>query len=191
MDFYKDYLSFKEDKYELINFLVKKNSNIIARFKHVLAVIDFLYEQHCENIKLDSNEENIFQTGFNYVFDRFELIELMLKKIFNSNLEEMEQFSTTINLVLYVNDFKDEVMNIDEENKNAISEFSLYEEKILKILENKEHAQDVEFALLNDISLKIFDEIGEDYYGINEIFYDIALELGIVDEDEHGVDIGL
>ncbi len=188
---FKDYLSFKENKYELINFLVKKDSNIIIRFKHVLAVIDFLYEKHCENITLDTNEENIFDTGYAYVFERFELIELMLKKIFNNNLDEMEKFSITINLVLYVNYFKDEVINLDEDNKKAIMEFSQYEEKIIKLLENKQHASDVDFALLDDISLRVFEELGEEYYGINEIFYDIALELGIIDEDEDGLDIGI
>ncbi len=183
MDFYQDYLSFKEDKYKLIEFLVVNNSNILIRFKHVLAVVDYLYEKHCTGTTLDNVEDNIFQTGYNYVFERFNLIELILKKIFNDNLDEMEEFSKTINLVLYVNDFKDEVLNLSEDNKKAQNEFSIYEDKILKLLENKEHATDIDFALLDDISIKIFDELGEEYYGINEIFYDIALEFGIIDED--------
>lgn len=191
MDFYQDYLSFKEDKYELIEFLVKNDSNIISRFKHVLAVVDFLYEKHCDDNSTDATEENIFQAGYNYVFERFNLIELMLKKTFNDDLEEMESFAKTINLILYVNDFKDEVSNIDDSNENAINEFSQYEDKILSILENKEHAKDADFALLDDISIRVFETIGEDYYGINEIFYDIALELGIIDEDDYGVDVGL
>ncbi|MFI3251965.1 MAG: hypothetical protein R3Y60_02365 [bacterium] len=184
MNFYDDYLAFKEDKYELIEYLISNNSNIIIRFKHVLAVIDFIYERHCSNVRLTKDEEDIFQIGFNYIFDRFNLIELMLNKIFNDDKEQLEEFSRTINLILYVNDFKDEITNLDENNKKDLDEFSQYEETILELLENKEHATDVEFGLLNDISMRIFDELGEEYYGINEIFYDIALEYGIIDEDD-------
>lgn len=192
MDFYNDYLNFKEEKYELIEFLVNSNSNIIVRFKHVLAVIDFIYERHCAEVKLNTEDENIFQTGFNYVFDRFNLIELMLSKIFNNNKEEMELFSKTINIILYVNDFKDEVENFDRDTKEQLDDLSQYEESILSLLEHKEHATDVEFGLLNDLSLKVFDDLGEEYYGINEIFYDIALELGIIDEDVYeGIDVGI
>ncbi len=192
MNCYNDYLSFKEDKYELIDFLASTNSNIIIRFKHVLAIVDYLYESHCSNVKLSKDEEDIFQIGFNYIFDRFNLIDLILTKIFNNNKEEMEKFSKTINLILYTNDFKDEIMLLEGDYKNQINEFSQYEETILELLENKEHATDVQFGLLNDISMRVFDEIEIEYYGINEVFYDIALEMGIIDEDQdEGIDVGL
>lgn len=192
MNFYEDYLAFKEDKYELIKFLVNNNSNTIVRFKHVLAVIDFIYERHCSEVKIDADEENIFQIGYNYIFERFNLIELMLSKIFNNNLEEMELYSKTINIILYINDFKDEVLNLDEDNKTEIDNLNEFEESILLLLENKEHATDVEFGLLNELSMKVFDDLGEEYYGINEIFYDIALEYGIIDEDDvEEMEIGL
>lgn len=192
MNFYEDYLAFKEDKYELIKFLVNNNSNTIVRFKHVLAVIDFIYERHCSDVKIDADEENIFQTGYNYIFERFNLIELMLTKIFDNNLEEMELYSKTINIILYINDFKDEVLNLDEDNKTEIDNLNEFEESILLLLENKEHATDVEFGLLNELSMKVFDDLGEEYYGLNEIFYDIALEYGIIDEDDvEEMEIGL
>lgn len=188
MNLYQDYLCFKEDKQELINFFIENDSNIIVRFKHVLAIIDFLYDKYCDNSTLDSNEELIFETGYTYVFDRFNIIELLLNKTFNKDLEELEKFSKTINLVLYVNDFKDEVLNIDDTNKSAIDEFSQYEDKILSLLENKEHATDIDFALLDDISVRVFSEMNTDFYGINEIFYDIGLKLEIIDEDDYDGD---
>ncbi len=191
MDFYNDYLNFKEDKYELLEFFINNDSNTIIRFKHVIAVIDFIYERHCANINITPDEENIFIMGFDYVFERVNTIELMLSKIFNDDKDEMEKYSKTINLILYVNDFKDEIEH-EEKNKRFVDEFSQFENRVLSLLENKEHATDVEFGLLNDMSMRIFDEIGEEYYGLNEIFYDIALEFGILDEDDYeGQDIGL
>lgn len=184
MDIYNDYLAFKEDKYELLEFLASKESNIIARFKHVIIVVDFIYEKHCSNIKLSNDEEDIITVGYEYIFSRMNLIDLMLTKIFNNNKDEMEKFSKTISLILYVNDFIDEVTIKDENNKESLDKLSQYEDKILKLLEKKEHATDVEFCMLNDISIDIFDELNIEYYGLNEIFYDIALELGLIDEDE-------
>lgn len=183
MNCYEDYLAFKEEKYDLIEFLVNKNSNVILRFKHVLAVIDFIYDRYCSNIKITTEEENIFEAGFGYIFDRFNLIELLLANVFSNNKDELEKYSRTINILLYVNDFKDEILNIDEFNTNEIQLISTYEDNILKLLENKEHATDVELGILNDLSTKIFDNLNEEYYGLNEIFYDVALEYGIIDEE--------
>lgn len=183
MNFYEDYLAFKENKYELIEFLVNKNSNVIIRFKHVLAVVDFIYDRYCSDIKITKEEEEIFQAGYGYIFDRFNLIELMLSTIFSNSKEEMEKFSKTINIILYVNDFKDEIENLDEFNTAEMSQLTEYEDSILSLLQNKEHATDVEFGLLSELSMKVFDDLGEEYYGLNEIFYDIALEYGIIDED--------
>ena len=40
------------------------------------------------------------------------------------------------------------------------------------------------FALVDDISLQVFDGLGIDYYGITDIFYDVAIELGLIEEDD-------
>ncbi len=190
MDFYEDYQGFKNDNEVLINDLVKTKSPIIARFKHVFAVVDYLYAKHKDLKDNESDEDLIFQTGYSYVFDRFNTIDLIYTKIFDKNFNEMNKYAKTINLLLYTIDFQDEIKSIDENNTTEYNSLVAFEDLILKKLEGKEHADDIFFGMLNDISTKAFSNLDVEYYGLNEIFYDIALELEIIDEiDDEGIDV--
>ena len=42
---YLDYASWKNTNAKLLDFLIKKNSKIIARFRYVLMVVDYLFDQ--------------------------------------------------------------------------------------------------------------------------------------------------
>lgn len=188
MDMITDYGNWKFENYTLIDTLIKKNSNIIKRFPHVLLIVDHYYNlvTH-DNYKLNNNEELIFSTGFNYVFEHFNTINLILTKYFNNNIDEMEKISKTINLLLYVNDFERELENQENNDLTAQKKLSDFEERVLRYIEAKLEAPDEMFALLNDITSTIFDE----YYGVNEIIYDICQELGLTpDEDDEGFNIG-
>ncbi|MGM9971523.1 MAG: hypothetical protein ACI35W_03880 [Anaeroplasmataceae bacterium] len=187
MDLITDYGNWKFENYELIDTLIKNNSNIIRRFPHVLIVVDHFYNlvTH-KNYTLSKDEEVIFETGFNYVFEHFNTINLILTKYFNNNINEMERISKTINLLLYTNDFERELENKEKEDLTAIKKLNDFEQRVLKYIEQRLEAPDEMFALLNDITSSIFDE----YYGINEIMYDISVELGLApdeDEDEYNI----
>ena len=75
---YLDYASFKKTNEKLINYLVSKKSKIIARFSYVLMVVDYLFDQVVfEKKKLSVEEEECFEVGYQYVFDRFNTITLI------------------------------------------------------------------------------------------------------------------
>ncbi len=187
MNIFDDYLSFKEDNLELIEFLIQNNSNIISRFKHVLAVVDYLHDQQSSIVKIEEDEEVIFTTGYEYIFRRFNFIQLVLEKVFNKDYIEMESFSKTINLLLYIHDFKEDIEVVDEGNTS----FNKFEDSILKLLESKSNVEDAHFVMLDELSTKVFEDLKKDYYGINEIFYDIALEYALIDEDDVEINLGV
>ena len=55
---YLDYASWKKTNEKLLNELIKKNSKIIARFRYVLMVVDYLFDQVVfEKKKLSIEEE--------------------------------------------------------------------------------------------------------------------------------------
>ena len=58
------------------------------------------------------------------------------------------------------------------------------EDNIMQMIENKVQVPDEYFALVDDISLAVFDGLGIEYYGITDIFYDVAIELGLIEEDD-------
>ena len=154
MDIFEDYLSWKYENHELIQALVKKRSKTISRFTHVISVVDYLYDQKQKNA-LTEDEELIFSTGYDYIYDQFQMIGTILDCKFNKNIDEMEKYSKTINLLLYINEFQSEVLN-QESVKEQITELNTLEDKVNKELDNKENAVEEDFILLNDITYKIF-----------------------------------
>ena len=188
---YLDYASWKKTNLKLVNYLVEKKSKIIARFRYVLAVVDYLFDQVVyENKTLNTDEEEMFEVGYLYLFDRFNTIQLLCEHVFNNNYDEMEKLAKTINLLFYITDFLDEIDSIDGEHKAEHKKFATLEDEVMRSIEAKIELPDTYFALVDDISLSVFDGLGIDYYGITDIFYDIAIELGLIDEvDEEYYDI--
>ena len=182
MDIFEDYLSWKYENHELIQALVKKKSKTISRFTHVISVVDYLYDQKQKNA-LTEDEELIFSTGYDYIYDQFQMIGTILDCKFNKNIDEMEKYSKTINLLLYINEFRSEVLN-QESVKEQITELNTLEDKVNKELDNKENAVEEDFILLNDITYKIFEKNGIEVHTVDQIFYDIALEYNLVNDND-------
>ena len=188
---YLDYASWKKTNEKLIDFLIKKNSKIIARFRYVLMVVDYLFDKVVyERMKLSIEEEEIFEVGYQYIFDRFMTINLLLEKVFDNKMEEMEKFSKEINLLLYIIDFEDEIDSLEGNHKKEHERFASLEDEIMQLIEHKHHVEAEMFALVDDISIAIFDGLGVEYYGITDIFYDIAIDLELIkEEDDNYFDI--
>ena len=176
---FDDYLSWKKENYELISALVKNKSKTIQRFSPVIAVVDYLSEMK-EKENLSEDEELIFSSGFDYIYDQFQIIETLLEKNFNNDIKEMEKYGQTINLLLYANDFKAELKNYNIADKK-LSELI---DKLYEYLDEKENAPDEYFQVLNDITSSIFEKNNIELQTIDQIFYEIALEYNIYDEDD-------
>ena len=182
---YLDYASWKRTNEKLINYLVEKNSKIIARFRYVLMVVDYLFDQVItKGKKLNLEEEEMFEVGYQYIFDRFNTIQLIAEHVFENDYNKMEHFAKSINLLLYIIDFEDEIDSLDGDHKVEHKKFADLEDEVMQMIENKIQAPDAFYALVDDISLSVFDGLGIDYYGITDIFYDIAIELGLIEESD-------
>ena len=182
---YLDYASFKKTNEKLINYLVSKKSKIIARFSYVLMVVDYLFDQVVyEKKKLNVEEEECFEVGYQYIFDRFNTITLIAEHVFNNNYDAMEHFAKSINLLLYIIDFEDEIDSLDGDHKNEHKKFADLEDSVMQMIENKVQVPDEMFALVDDTSFSVFTSLGVEYYGITDIFYDVAIEMNLVQEDD-------
>lgn len=181
MDIVSDYGNWKFENFNLIDNLVKANSDIIRRFPHVILICDYFYDKVTnESYKLKNEEEVIFETAFNYLYDHFSTISLILERDFNNNVDEMNKFAKTINLLLYTNDFQSEINNNDPKNQTNIAKLNDFENRVLKFIETHTNAPDEMFAVLSDITTPIFDD---DFMSVNEILYQVAEELGIAPDE--------
>lgn len=182
MDIFEDYLNWKYENHELIHDLVKSRSNTISRFTHVISVVDYLYDKK-QKVALSEDEILIFSTGYDYIFDQFEMIKSILDLKFNKNIEEMEKYSKTINLLLYITEFQGEIAN-DNRIKNQINQLNSLEDRINQKLDNKINADEEDFILLNDITFNIFEKNGIEIHTVDSIFYDIAVEYDLVNDND-------
>lgn len=181
MTIFEDYSSWKDENYELINELIKLKSPIISRISHVIAVVDYLYQQHESQGNLDEDIEVIFESGFDYLHDHFVTITTILHKEFRGNLVAMNNIAKTINLLLYTNDFENELENMDDYKQTDLDKLSDFEQKVLAYIDRHEEAPDEMFGLLDDITFDIFED---GYRFINDIMYDVAVELDLIKSDD-------
>lgn len=181
---FEDYLSWKSENKDLITSLVKKQSKTIRRFSPVLAVVDYLSEENTKR-KLSEDELLIFSDGFDYIHDQFMVIQSILETTFNNNVEEMEKCAQTINLLLYVEDFQTEIDT--SKNKKELNNLNDLEQKINDYIDKKGNAPDEYFLLLDDIIAKIAEKSDTEIHTIDQIFYEIAIEYEIYDEDDFNV----
>jgi hypothetical protein len=130
---------------------------------------------------LEDYLENIFEHGFDYLHDHFVTISTILQKEYRGNLVGMNENAKTINLLLYVNDFQNELANEDDHKQSDLDKLSDFEQKVLEYIDKHQEVPDEMFGVLDDITFDIFDE---NYKGVNEIMYDVALELNLIEDNE-------
>lgn len=182
MDIYTDYANWKFENYEFIDQLVKNKSKTISRFTSVIAVVDYLYDKFVEEKKLTEDEEVFFSTGFDYIYDQFHLIKTLWEFKFDKSFIELERLSKTINLLLYINEFQSEALEHENLNTSELKLLDDLEDKVNASLDNKENAPDAYFAILNDITGRLFENT--EVHTIDQIFYEIALEYNIYQEND-------
>ena len=135
-----------------------------------------------ENYKLNEDEDIFFSTGFDYIYYQFYLLKTLFELKFNNSFKEMEKYSKTINLLLYINEFQSEALeyeNID------ISPLDDLEDKVNKCLDKKENAPDEYFQILNEVNESIFEKNNIEVHTMDQIFYEIAIEYGIYKENDY------
>ena len=186
MDIYQDYDAWKHENYDLIFTLVKNRSKTIRRFAPVICVVDYLSDQHRKR-SLTEDEEVFFSTGFDYIYDQFHVIQSILELKFDKNMDEMEKYSQTINLLLYINEFQAEILNAPIKDKSNIKMLDELEDKVNSCLDKKENAPDEYFLILDEVTEKIFEANNIEVHTVDQIFYEIAVEYGIYADDEYDV----
>ena len=182
MDIYTDYANWKFENFDFINNLVKNKSKSISRISSVIAVVDYLYEKYVENKKLTEDEEIFFSTGFDYIYDQFYLLKTLFELKFNNSFKEMEKYSKTINLLLYINEFQSEALEYENIDITPLDDL---EDKVNKCLDQKENAPDEYFQILNEVNESIFEKNNIEVHTMDQIFYEIAIEYGIYKENDY------
>lgn len=131
----KDYQNWINSKQDLIHHFVHHNSIIFNRIEDVFKTINYIS-------KLDSEQYNedysiIFDCGYSYLYQVVSEVELILDKYFDNNIHQFLNFEPIINYSLYLNDFKEALIEEEMFNEEIGEEIDSINTIIEKILTEK------------------------------------------------------
>ncbi len=176
---YHDYASWVIEKSEIFENLINVNKLLQERYKYAKEVVTHLYDKKLEEKTLTEDEEAIFSFGFYYLFEEFEQISTILNKTYNGDIV---RFNANIDaVILYLNavEFENEIYNAFSDLEKAKPIVDL-EVEILALLEREEKVSKEMYEKFDEVSTKVFTDLKLDFYPINEIFFDIADEMGLI-----------
>lgn len=177
---YHEYANWKIENHELLKYLKEQNSDLIQRFKHVLDVTDYLYDRLIDDANYGDDENHIFETGFYYIFDQLDHILHLLKTSYKNEIKELEKRANDVNLLLQTVDFQNELLSLEQFEQKDFDTLVSFEANIQKLLEEKKDVPKDMYLKLDEISYEMFERLDVDYFPINDIFLEIADELGII-----------
>ncbi len=177
---YHEYANWKLEHHELIKYLREQDSDLIIRFKHIFEVTDYLYDQLIDDPEFSDEQDEIFQTGFYYLFDQMEKISELLKESYQNDVKSLEKFSKEVNLLLSTIDFQNELLSAESYDINHMNQLLDFESDVLDKLQHQEVIPDEMYQQLDDMTFEMFKEMEVDFYPIQDIFLEIADELGIL-----------
>ncbi len=176
---YHEYANWKLEYHDLLTYLVDNHSDLILRFKHVIDVIDHLYDRLIDDPEFSEEENNIFETGFYYMLDQMDEITKLLK-IYKNDIQSLEARAKEVNLLLSAIDFQNELLGSENFDQTDMDKLVDFEQQIFKKIENKEDIPEHMYEELDQLSYDLFKKLNIEYYPVNSIFLEIADELGIL-----------
>ncbi|MFA6800974.1 MAG: hypothetical protein WCR19_02555 [Acholeplasmataceae bacterium] len=177
---YNQYANWKLEHSDLIKYLREKDSDLILRFKHIFEVTDYLYDQLIDDPNYSEEQDQIFQTGFYYLFDQIEKITELLKEVYQNDIKALKNISKDVNLLLSTIDFENELLSAENYDVNHMNKLLDFETDVMDKLKHQQSIPNEMYVKLDEMTYKMFQEMNVDFYPIQEIFFEIADELGII-----------
>ena len=181
---YKDYASWKLENQSILEQFQSNDNIIYDRLEPVYTVLNHIYDLVCKGKELDEDLETIFEVGFNYLSNQFNVIKIYFETLFQSNCEDFVDYGEMLLYLIYINDVRNDLDNNGyESDLQVLNETETTIENM--IMERK---KDYVYIgnLVNETLSEVFEKIDYEYISIVDVFVEIAENLGvfIYEEDE-------
>lgn len=186
MDIYTDYANWKVENYELLQQLTLGDGIIFQRQIPCYLVLEYFYDIIVNKKRnLTSDEEYIFNTGFEYLYDRLDIIKNILIRDFNNDFLSLNKINKTLNLLLYVEEFIDEfsgkISNVE------IKKIIDFQNEVDDLIIKKENPSDALFLKFSDMIDEIMTKNELEIKPVEEIYFDIALDYDLLETNEEDI----
>jgi hypothetical protein len=173
-----DYRAWKLEQDEFLEELEEHDTMIYDRWLPVLAVMDHLDEKiRTKAIKPNQEIETIAETGAAFLNDQVQTAKLYLDTAFKGDLHHFLEYETVVCYLLTIDDVRYELAE-----KNAAFDpegFMALQDELESILDEKKEIPDALGIYVDDKVKALSGEHYDSFYGIIDIFMDVADALGI------------
>jgi hypothetical protein len=174
---YKDYAAWKLENIQILEQFQHNDNIIYERLEPVYAVLNYIYDMVCEGQELDEDLETIFEVGYQYLSNQFEVIKIYFETLFQSKCDDFQDYAQMLLYLIYINDIRSDLENngIDSDLEVLNDTETTIENMIM------ERSKDYVYIgnLMNETLKQVFSKIDYEYVGIVDIFVEIAENLGI------------
>lgn len=184
-----DYRLWKSEQEHFLEELKHHETMIYDRWLPVLAVLDHITEQVTQKTRKPSLElETIFETGSAYLNEQVQTAKLYLDTAFHGELHHFLEYETVVCYLLTVDDVRYELAE-----KNAPMDadgFLTLQDELESILDEQKEIPDALGLYVDDRVKALSGAHYDSFYGIIDIFMDVADALGIDIYESEDVVIG-
>lgn len=174
---YKDYAAWKLENTELLAQFQDNKNIIYDRLEPVYVVLEHIYDMVCDQVELDEDYETIFEVGFNYLNNQFEIIKIYFDSLFQKNCDDFVDYSEMLLYLIYLldirNDMESNGINSDIEELNILE--TEIENMIMERRNDLVYISDKMNSTLHDV----FTALDFEFVSIIDVFVEIAENLGI------------
>jgi hypothetical protein len=186
---FAEFASWKKENDAFYEELKEHEAMLFDRFYPVYEVMTHIVKEvAAEHLAFDESLKKIFDVGFAFLHDQFETCKIYLDTDFHQDFHAFLEYESIVNYILYIEDVRYEL-----EEKKVEYDDTLIEE-LLDELENIiETRKPVEGNLGLYVDGKVSAIIGDhkmDFYGIIDIFADVAETLGLYLFEDDEIVIG-
>jgi hypothetical protein len=175
---FSEFASWKKENESFYEELKEHEAILFDRFYPVYEVMNHIVKEvGTGNLKWDADLKKIFDVGLAFLHDQFESCKIYLDTDFKKDLHAFLAYESIVNYILYIEDVRYEL----EEKQLEYDDLAM--EKLLDELEEIiDRKKPVNRNLGLYVDQKINQIIGDnkmDFYGIIDIFNDVAETLGL------------
>jgi hypothetical protein len=189
----RDYRAWSAEHHDFLAELEEHDASVFDRLYPVIKVLDHIVQGIAAKKMTSGSElEHIIQIGFEFLNDQIQTCQLYLDTMFQGDLHLFLDYEVIINYLLYIEDIRYEIA--EKEYDLDVAGFDRLQEELETILETKAEIPDTLGIYVDDRVKALAADAYQEFYGIIDIFMDVAdtLEIDLYESEEYvvGKDLG-
>ncbi len=186
---FDDYANYKLENGYIIEELKQIKSPIYYKLEPVVICLEHFYEKVVNGEDLEIEEINLFEDGYHYIFERTVYLIALHENYFKKDINEMSKYSKSVILLLQIADYEDEIFFDDVENKEVEKTIIGLDEEVIAHIEEGNDAPDELALVVKEKYERALLALDKDEYSVLDIFFQVAEELNILDNDSNSYEV--